>query len=611
MPLPAVARLVREPQEGSPRRSRASRTARPIEQISNSASNTNNSSSTIPQVDRPPHTYGYHNTFHTHESPPSETPPPSYNCAVSPRTMDRLNSIAEAELEAQSELPPSYTCSVEIGGILGLKNELSSPFLQAGDRHWHDVYVVLRGTQLNIHRIKTSSILSRSRVSGPGRLLRSYTLQHAEIGLASDFKKSNLIPKSPFAYLVPIAARQRVFETDPHLFEPVREFVLRLRVETEQILLCCQTQEELMDWVEKICAAIDISSPIDDRSEPRCRSLPRRSRRQRQLDGTRIAGNIENLEALAAGRRLLAEQERIIRMLYPHLADLNNGTESANSEQPTDAQNTTEQAVSNSDPEAEDLDPADVRFPSSARRPNSSALTRTVSANSRLTRTTTTSSVTATDPKAAPRHTQTPAQSMRYRRRCAPILLAASPRASDVVFSEGKRMRISVKDYTLVDYTVHPPRYDAHGFARQPCLPFTPEESPSQQQQQQQHQHQQPQPQPRSASPQRGSTDGSLAFSFSSFDADTLAFGYDLASTSSSEHADRLRLGGEAEEITSLHASDTTSEPPSPTTATAPSKMAKVDTTRRQVSLRKMRTSEDGARDRGLSALAMGAAMLI
>ena len=616
MPLPAVARRMRN----SPADSLTQ--VRPACSPANSNDATNTNSSTNAQSDRNPQTYGYYNSFHTHALPADNSSPPSYSCAVSPATTARLSATAQAEANAASEPLPSYTCSVEIEGVVGLKTELVTPFQASADRQWHDVYAVLCGTQLNIHHVKTPRFLSKSRSPTPGRLTKSYTLQHAEIGLASDFKKTQLIPRSPFAHLVPSAARQKAFETDPHLFEPVREFVMRLRLETEQLLLCCQDQDGLLNWLDKMCAAADISPPLDDRAEPRIRSLPRRTRRQRQLDGMRIPGSLENLGSLAAGRRILAEQERIIRTLYPQLANSETGTESANSQQPTDAQAAPEgePAAAHSDPEAEDLDPADVRFPSSSRRPRSpiaaptTSSTRNSSAQNEGTperRTSVASNNSTRDPKNAPRQTQSQSQSIRYRRRCAPILLASSPRVTDILYSNGKRMRLNPKDDTLVEFTQLPPRYDAHSFTQKPTPPKPASRVSSA-----------PTPLntaaaettaqpagPARPTPQRGASDDSLTYLFSSLDVDALAFGYDLATASSAEQVESARLDSEADEIRSLHPAETISEPPSPTTATALAKMTKGDATRRPMRLDKVRSSSEEGRD--MSVVTVGVGMLI
>jgi hypothetical protein len=460
------------------------------------SSHRNNASSTS-SSDRTPPTYGYHNTFHTHAPPIPDVPPPSYAVANSEATLNRLAEKARAE-RRDNQLP-QYTCTVHMGATAGLKQELSTPFQVAGSREWNDVYLSLRGTQLCVHKIKMPNILSKSRWPGPGRLIKSYSLQHAEVGIAADFKRTRLTPKSPFAHLVPTASRQKLYEADPHMFETVREFVLRLRLETEQFLLCAASQEEMLDWLEALCAAIDISSPIEDRSEPRHRTLPRRSRRQRTLDGARIEGDLENLSTLEAGRRIIADQERIMRQLYPHLvADV------AGADQPQESSEPTRTLPSNIDPETDDLDPEDVRFPSarrtsvhngeSERRPSSSSTTES-----------------SADPKSRLPHGHSASQALRYRRRCAPVLLASSPRVSDVVFTDGRRMRINVKEHILVNFIAQPPRYDAHSYSKQRKIPVVVPKVIT---------HHIPAIRP--ASPLRGISDDSF-----------LSFGYDLVATPS------------------------------------------------------------------------------
>jgi hypothetical protein len=453
-----------------------------------------------------------------------------------------------------------------MGGIMGMKQELCSPFQAAENREWNDVYVHLQGTQLRICRIKSAGFLSKSRAPGPGRLIKAFSLQHAEVGVASDFKKTSLTPRSPFAHLVPTAARPKLFETDPHLFEPVREHVLRLRLEAEQFLLCAGTQEQMLEWVENLCAGVDISPPLEDRSEPRYRSLPRRSRRQRVLDGSRIAGNLENLPNMEAGRRIIEEQERIIRQLYPHLATDSDATSTQQSEHFQESN-----ANSGNDPETEDFDPEDVRFPSrrpgsSEERPSSSAIT------------------TSSDPKSTPQHTHTAAQALRYRRRCAPVLLASSSRVSDTVFYDDRRMRINVKEHILVDFTSHPPRYDVHNFPKtkpSKSLPTIAERRVTSTKAVSTTTNTE-----RPTSPTRELSD------------DSITFGYDLSSSTSVQTG----LHSDSDDIRSVPSS----EPPSPTGLS----QAKTDAARQLATLGKRRVSDGGA-EGGLSAVALGVGLLI
>ncbi|KAL1621149.1 hypothetical protein SLS54_005644 [Diplodia seriata] len=391
--------------------------------------------------------YGYHNTFHTHTQPADLTAkPPAY----APR---------QPAEKSTNEALPSYSCSVLFEGPLGIKTECINFFDKPcpKERQWQDVYAILRGTQLSIYRLKTS-LFSKNKKPAPGKLLRTYSLQHAELGLALDFKKTDLIPKSPLAKLVPLNSRQAVYQTDPHLFWPVREHVMRLRLEADQFLLCAAEVEGMLDWIENLCAAVDISPPLEDRSEPRYRSLPRRGRRQRQLDGRQTRQEAIDLNA----RRLLAEQERIIRTMYPNL--VRDGDE----EQPEQP----EQPLGETDGDAEDF-AMDLLFPNrpSSPRPGNISNSSTQNMDDAIDRTTTRRA--SVDSQLAPTSgkyplTENPQPSassiLRYRRRCAPVLLAASPRASDVMFYDGMRLRVNVKKQIVMEFHESPPHYTAHRF---------------------------------------------------------------------------------------------------------------------------------------------------
>lgn len=401
-------------------------------------------------------TFGYHNTFHTHAlASIVESAPPSYELANSPQR--HLQSTKGTPLADAPEQLPSYQCTLRFQGFLALRTELSTPFLVSLDKNWHSVYAVVCGTQLSIFSMKSNRGF-RSASPIQGRLLRTYSLQHAEVGLAVDHDGREIVPKSLFAKMAPKAARKRMWHTDPQLFEPSREYVIRLRIEEETILLCSDTHENMLDWVELIGAAIDISQPLEDRSEPRYRSLPRRSRRQRQIEeGALERSHPVTNEELEA--RLIAQQQRLFRRLYPHLADDSspNGTSlermiTSSSELRREVQRQGE-AVHE---DAEDLDPADVREDSgegSTSRPNSPR---------RQTSTTSLRESARYEPKTASERSQmTPNALCRFRRRCAPILLASSPRASPIIFQNGHRYQIDVKREALVPFQLLPPRYDA------------------------------------------------------------------------------------------------------------------------------------------------------
>lgn len=71
-------------------------------------------------------------------------------------------------------------------------------FEQAHNRRWRKCYLVLHGTKLEVHKARRTPWHSRSSkevdASKPagwraGSLLESYTLQLAEVGTATDYKK--------------------------------------------------------------------------------------------------------------------------------------------------------------------------------------------------------------------------------------------------------------------------------------------------------------------------------------------------------------------------------------------------------------------------------------
>ncbi|KZT01237.1 uncharacterized protein LAESUDRAFT_687015 [Laetiporus sulphureus 93-53] len=82
----------------------------------------------------------------------------------------------------------------------------------------------------------------------PKDLIRAYTLQHAESGLASDYTK--------------------------------RKNVIRVRVEGEQFLLQAQDVAAVIDWIEGIQAGTNVALDLDERPMPKGPIFPRRRRRR-------------------------------------------------------------------------------------------------------------------------------------------------------------------------------------------------------------------------------------------------------------------------------------------------------------------------------------------
>jgi hypothetical protein len=90
--------------------------------------------------------------------------PPTYASAI------RHKPNHERGTGIRKEVLPKYECTVNAEAKVLLQLESISPLNRVSESEWREVCVVLRGTLLSFHRAKDS---------GPGKLLRSYTLQHA------------------------------------------------------------------------------------------------------------------------------------------------------------------------------------------------------------------------------------------------------------------------------------------------------------------------------------------------------------------------------------------------------------------------------------------------
>lgn len=357
---------------------------------------------------------------------------------------------------------PKYSCTVSAEAKVLLHVESRNPLQMVSDSEWKEVVVVVRGTLLALHRPKDA---------GPGRLLRTYTLQHAELGLATDTEHVVLRPQTRLAHLIPSAARQRAWQRDPDLFQPVRQHVLRVRAETDQLLLASSSEAQIHSLVQAMSAAIDIALPIDERSIPKQCTVPRRRRRQ-------PAAPISDLN----DPQLLAQQERILRDMYPAFAEQSRGDG-----QP-DTPITPENAPSEAAPptparEEDDLDLAAIReeapTPSPSPLPQADgeprpSMSRQVTPSSPISAYSN-DMMYATSPdnfddtgKWVPPHTRTPLQIQRYIRRCMPVLLADSPRASDILMYHGRRVKINWRMELLETWELRPPSYKSHGFTPEP-----------------------------------------------------------------------------------------------------------------------------------------------
>jgi hypothetical protein len=95
---------------------------------------------------------------------------------------------------------PSYSSSIAIEGVFHMKHEIENTTKRAEDRQWHTVFVTLNGTALSIYNTKKDWGWGKAR-DGPSicpdnppwirkaKLEKTYSLLHADAGIAADYKK--------------------------------------------------------------------------------------------------------------------------------------------------------------------------------------------------------------------------------------------------------------------------------------------------------------------------------------------------------------------------------------------------------------------------------------
>ncbi|KZF25085.1 hypothetical protein L228DRAFT_61276 [Xylona heveae TC161] len=362
-----------------------------------------------------------------------------------------------------AELLPCYSCSLSAEAVFPMKKELHSQFRTAGSRQWNKVYVVLRGTMLNVHRVKhvghhpfghgpEPDAEDPLRGVAAGQLIRSYTLQHAEVGIAVDYKK---LPS-----------------------------VIRIRAETDQFLLSCGTVEIFLHWLEQLNAAISLALPLDERTLPSYRTLPMRRRGRRSGSQQQQKSNEEPPTTVAVQERLLNEiyerrqRERRAQGLLTtdESEEASNSQSSSGRESPANPASASSssshhedfeehhelQPTSTSESQAsmtsedgnEAVDPiADMDSHLSNALAGLELLQRSASANDAHV------SSDLADGKWHPTHPVNRTQQLSFARRCMPTLRFATPRQKDIVIHKGQLCRINWTDHKLEPYVPEPPAY--------------------------------------------------------------------------------------------------------------------------------------------------------
>ncbi|BGO94049.1 hypothetical protein NBRC10512_003682 [Rhodotorula toruloides] len=232
--------------------------------------------------------------------------PPPYNAVYRKAGLGAPQIVHPREEEGREGLPP-YTCAIHIEGYMPRKMEFTAPGVQARDRAWKRQYFVLHGTSIKIYKYDLRThpipgeqdwstvpvdiaghdgppplhfhegeygvgkeqaathkfplsitdakakakdrIITSATASAQNSLVRHYSLQNAESGLAADYVK--------------------------------RKHVVRVRAEGEQFLLQAKDDRGVIDLIEALQAATNVALDLDARPLPKFITLPRRRRRRR------------------------------------------------------------------------------------------------------------------------------------------------------------------------------------------------------------------------------------------------------------------------------------------------------------------------------------------
>lgn len=356
--------------------------------------------------------------------PRSPSPPPYASILSARHTLP----VLPREEEGHEPLPP-YTCSLSLSAVFLKKHELESAVHRATARKWSRILLTLHGTSLTVHAcarpfympIPTLPDLASSVKQGP--LLRTYSLQHAEAGVAADYLK--------------------------------RRYVIRLRVEADQLLLACTDIATHVAWLEALTAAIDVAPPLDDRLLPEENTLPRNMRRRRRRPpGAAPVAATANSAAPAAAARDDAPDTPPLGLTHHHSYSSSLATvtsppsiSSASTATSTSASTSTPAPASTSaltatspatGPSATPrTDPYGIYPTALIRHPPTTRASRT-SRSSRQAPPPRNPNI-GKDGKWKPVHNWSPLYDLVYAKRCMATLTSASPRRSRFVIMGGER----------------------------------------------------------------------------------------------------------------------------------------------------------------------------
>ncbi|WFD44642.1 hypothetical protein MPSI1_003312 [Malassezia psittaci] len=242
---------------------------------------------------------------------------------------------------------PAYLCTVHIEGYLPRKMELSKPGEPAKTRGWDRWYFVLHGTSLHLfdtdmtcaYNEKDCSLASVWRLKRATHV-HTEPLSEQEKAAAQSTDASSTSPSTspPTQHTISQAILRKgstwassiapsilsprdhdAHQLDPHPSIPTfesqlaqhhirsyslqnaecgyaadytkRKHVIRIRAEGEQLLIQTRNDLHLVEWIEALQAAINVSTDLDARAMPNFMTLPRRRRRRRGSEAIALRVN--------------------------------------------------------------------------------------------------------------------------------------------------------------------------------------------------------------------------------------------------------------------------------------------------------------------------------
>ena len=242
---------------------------------------------------------------------PFPTKPPSYD-SVNPNKSIRY-PIYETPSQVANECPPSYSPAVNEITLVQMKHEWLSPYEPADSTDWKNVIMEINSTQLNFYIIDGSLVKYRNKVrsrSGSDASNDHNTANDGHIGkncgrkllnftcsIFNRARHSKLDARDQHIICEAISADRAKYLNESTLYRTYslqfaqfgvatdytkKLLVLRLRCESEQFLINFTQVDDMIEWSVFLSMGIFVALDIELREYPDYRIVPPRRRRRRR-----------------------------------------------------------------------------------------------------------------------------------------------------------------------------------------------------------------------------------------------------------------------------------------------------------------------------------------